>query len=74
MGLMHAPPTAALAESPVTAAPGQRERLGADLITLGLTLGLVFSPELQKQPEYHGARARLEKYFGGKEIDPESAI
>lgn len=47
--------------------------VGADLIPLGLTLGLVFSPELQKQPEYHGARARLEKYFGGKEIDTESA-
>src|SRR5271165_7075790 len=47
--------------------------VGADLIPLGLTLGLVFSPELQKQPEYHSARGRLEKYFGGKDINPDSA-
>jgi hypothetical protein len=47
--------------------------IGADLIPLGLTLGLVFSPELQKESEYHAARGRLEKYFGGKDIDPESA-
>ena len=47
--------------------------VGADLIPLGLALGLVFSPELQKQSEYHAARGRLEKYFGGKDIDPESA-
>jgi hypothetical protein len=47
--------------------------VGADLIPLGLTLGLVFSPELQKQSEYHAARGRLEKYFGGKDIDPDSA-
>ena len=46
---------------------------GADLIPLGLVLGLVFLPELQKQPEYHAARARLEKYFGGRDIDSESA-
>ena len=46
---------------------------GADLIPLGLVLGLVFLPELQKQPDYHAARARLEKYFGGDDIDPESA-
>jgi len=47
--------------------------VGADLIPLGLTLELVFSPEMQKQSEYHAARARLEKYFGSKDIDPESA-
>jgi hypothetical protein len=47
--------------------------VGAGLIPLGLTLELVFSPEMQKQSEYHAARARLEKYFGSKDIDPESA-
>jgi len=46
---------------------------GADLVPLGLALGLVFLPELQKQTEYHAARARLEKSFGAREIDPESA-
>lgn len=46
---------------------------GADLVPLGLALGLVFSPELQKGSEFSAARARLEKYFGGKDIDPESA-
>ena len=46
---------------------------GDDLIPLGLVVGLVFSPEIQKQTDYHAARARLEKYFGGREIDPESA-
>jgi hypothetical protein len=46
---------------------------GVDLIPLGLALGLVFSPELQKQADYHAARARLEQYFGGKEIEPEIA-
>src|SRR5437773_2312270 len=42
---------------------------GAELIPLGLAVGLIFLPELQKQPEYHAARARLERYFGGRDID-----
>ena len=46
---------------------------GADLVPLGLALGLVFSQEFQKQPEFPAARARLEKFFGGKDIDLESA-
>jgi hypothetical protein len=46
--------------------------VGADLIPLGLALGFIFSPELQKHSEYHAALALLEKYFGGKDIDPES--
>lgn len=47
--------------------------LGGDLIPIGMALGLVFSPEISQEPESHAARARLEKYFGGREIDPESA-
>ncbi|MCF3648628.1 BREX-2 system phosphatase PglZ [Synoicihabitans lomoniglobus] len=46
---------------------------GAELVPLGLTLGLVFSPELKGTPEYHAAKARLEKTFGGEVIDAESA-
>ena len=47
--------------------------VGADLVALGLALELVFSPDLGNEPAFHAARARLENYFGGKVIDPESA-
>lgn len=47
--------------------------VGSDLVPLGLALGLVFSPEMEKQPEYHAARGRLEKYFGGQGISHECA-
>ncbi len=46
---------------------------GADLVALGLALGLVFSPDLGNEPSFHAARARLENYFGGKAIEAESA-
>lgn len=46
---------------------------GADLVALGVALGLVFHPSHQKDSEHQEAKGRLDKYFQDRKIDAESA-
>lgn len=46
---------------------------GADLVSIGAALGLVFDPRHHRSAEHQTARGRLERYFQHREIDPESA-
>jgi hypothetical protein len=46
---------------------------GADLLAIGVALGLVFDPNHFRSAEHQIARGRLERYFQHREIDEESA-
>jgi hypothetical protein len=46
---------------------------GKDLIALGAVMGLVYDGRFARDPEHQVARGRLEKFLGGRVMDPEAA-